>query len=171
MRGAAGEMISAAGTTILRGCCGFTRLSECMLKRPHTTPLPAASLAPRATLARGAPATPPPGGNSSAACLFCAAGAFTKKAGAISCETCPGGHCCPLGKASAPLNCGRGNYCTDGSPAPLPCPLQVPPRRRVGHAAGAGARVPHCRNHCFWNFSSGDGKLSACLFKAAAGLL
>jgi hypothetical protein len=124
-----------------------------------------------------------PGSNSSAACLACdagsfsaggatsctscAAGTFAKRPGAAACQACPGGHFCPAGTASwARLNCGRGNYCPDGSAAPLPCPLQVPPAGGWGALRAQGpaflVETAHCRDHCFWNASSGDGRLSKC---------
>jgi hypothetical protein len=101
-------------------------------------------------------------------CTLCPAGTFTSAPGSASCQQCPGGHFCPTGTSSwARLNCGKGSYCPDGSGAPIPCPYQVPPT-----GAGWGAlqvqgpaflvETAHCLNHCFWNFTSGDGMLSKC---------
>jgi len=117
----------------------------------------------------------PPGSFSATAmapsCSPCAAGTFAKPFGSTSCEVCPGGHYCPAGTSSwARLNCGRGNYCPDGSAVPIPCPIQIVP---VPYASWAShpftAQGPaflmetaHCLNHCFWNFTSGDGMLSKC---------
>ncbi len=100
-------------------------------------------------------------------CTLCPAGAFTSATGSPSCQQCPGGHYCPAGTSSwARLNCGRGNYCPDGSGAPTPCPFQVPPTGGWGALQVQGpaflVETAHCLNHCFWNFSSGDGMLSKC---------
>jgi streptogramin lyase len=104
-------------------------------------------------------------------CSPCAAGTFAKPFGSTSCEACPAGHYCPAGTSSwARLNCGRGNYCPDGSAEPIPCPIQIVP---VPYASWAShpltAQGPAflmetsaCLNHCFWNFTSGDGMLSKC---------
>lgn len=99
-------------------------------------------------------------------CTPCNAGSYSK-AGAVSCTICPGGHFCPPGTSSwARLNCGRGNYCPDGSGSPTPCPYQVPPPGGWGQLKVQGPaflfETAHCLNHCFWNFSSGDGLLSKC---------
>ena len=103
----------------------------------------------------------------SSVCSACAAGTFAPAPGAAACQQCPSGHYCPPGTAVwANLNCGRGKYCPAGSAAPLPCPYQVPP---VGGWGDLGVQGPAflvetaaCINHCFWNFSSGDGLLSRC---------
>ena len=100
-------------------------------------------------------------------CTLCPAGTYTSITGSTSCQQCPGGHYCPAGTSSwARLNCGRGNYCPDGSGAPTPCPYQVPPTGRWGTLQVQGpaflAETAHCLNHCFWNFTSGDGMLSKC---------
>jgi hypothetical protein len=100
-------------------------------------------------------------------CTLCPAGTFTSIAGSTSCQQCPGGHYCPTGTSSwARLNCGRGNYCPDGSGAPKPCPYQVPPTGGWGALQVQGpaflVETAHCLNHCFWNFTSGDGMLSKC---------
>ena len=100
-------------------------------------------------------------------CTLCPAGAFASAAGSSSCQRCPGGHYCPAGTSSwARLNCGRGNYCPDGSGSPTPCPFQVLPTGGWGalHVQGPAFLVEtaHCLNHCFWNFTSGDGMLSKC---------
>jgi hypothetical protein len=116
-----------------------------------------------------------PGSFSSASmatsCSPCAAGTFAKPYGATSCEVCPGGHACPPGTSSwARLNCGRGNYCPEGSAEPIPCPIQIVP---VPYASWAShpltaqgpaflVETSACLNHCFWNFTSGDGMLSKC---------
>jgi hypothetical protein len=106
-----------------------------------------------------------PSGSSS--CTPCFAGTFTSSTGSTSCQRCPGGHYCPAGTSSwARLNCGRGNYCPDGSGAPTPCPYQVPPSGGWGALQVQGpaflVETAHCLNHCFWNFTSGDGMLSKC---------
>ena len=103
-------------------------------------------------------------------CALCPAGTFNSETGSVSaasCRRCPGGHYCPVGTSSwARLNCGRGNYCPDGSGAPTPCPLQVPPTSGWGALQVQGpaflVETAHCLNHCFWNFTSGDGMLSKC---------
>jgi hypothetical protein len=97
-------------------------------------------------------------------CTLCQAGFFSSSAGSTSCQQCPGGHYCPFSRAR--LNCGRGNYCPDGSGAPTPCPYQVPPTGGWGALQVQGpaflVETSHCLNHCFWNFTSGDGMLSKC---------
>ena len=104
-------------------------------------------------------------------CAACPAGTFSKSAGATSCQACPGGHFCPPGSSSwAQLNCGRGSYCPEGSTAPIPCPAQTPPPPLTSWAQhSSGMQGPAfmletagCLNHCFWNFSSGNGQLSKC---------
>ena len=100
-------------------------------------------------------------------CSPCPSGTFTSATGSTSCQQCPSGHYCPAGTSSwAHLNCGRGNYCPDGSGAPKPCPYQVPPSGRWGALQVQGpaflVETAHCLNHCFWNFTSGDGVLSKC---------
>ena len=104
-------------------------------------------------------------------CSTCSAGTFAKPFGSTSCEACPAGHACPPGTSSwARLNCGLGNYCPEGSAEPIPCPIQIVP---VPYASWAShpltAQGPAflmdtsvCLNHCFWNFTSGDGMLSKC---------
>ena len=101
-----------------------------------------------------------------AAASPCAAGTVGAPGG--PCAPCPGGHFCPAGTTStARQACGRGSFCPDGSAAPRPCPIQLPP------AGGWGAQLvqgpafvietAHCLNHCFWNFTAGaDGLLSKC---------
>ena len=105
--------------------------------------------------------------SSAESCSPCAAGTFAQPFGSTSCEACPGGHACPAGTSSwARLNCGRGNYCPDGSGAPVPCPYQVPPSGGWGALQVQGpaflVETARCLNHCFWNFTSGDGMLSKC---------
>ena len=100
-------------------------------------------------------------------CIPCPSGTFISTTGSTSCQQCPGGHYCPTGTSSwARLNCGRGNYCPDGSGAPSPCPFQVPPTGGWGALQVQGpaflVETAHCLNHCFWNFTSGDGMLSKC---------
>ena len=100
-------------------------------------------------------------------CTLCPAGTSTSSVGSTSCQQCPGGHYCPAGTSSwARLNCGRGSYCPDGSGAPTPCPFQVPPTGGWGALQVQGpaflVETAHCLNHCFWNFTSGDGMLSKC---------
>ena len=116
-------------------------------------------------------ATPCPIGSFSTAgaatCTLCLSGTFTPTTGSTFCRQCPGGHFCPAGTSSwARLNCGRGNYCPDGSGAPTPCPYQVPPSGGWGALQVQGpaflVESAHCLNHCFWNFTSGDGMLSRC---------
>ena len=109
--------------------------------------------------------------SSAESCSFCVGGTFAKPFGSISCEACPAGHACPPGTSSwARLNCGRGNYCPDGSAEPIPCPIQIVP---VPYASWAShpltaqgpaflVETSACLNHCFWNFTSGDGMLSKC---------
>jgi ATP-dependent protease HslVU (ClpYQ) peptidase subunit len=117
----------------------------------------------------------PPGSFSSTSsapsCSPCAAGTFAKPFGSTSCEVCPGGHYCPAGTSLwARLNCGRGNYCPDGSADPIPCPIQivpVPDASWASHPLTAQGpaflvETSSCPNHCFWNFTSGDGMLSKC---------
>ena len=114
--------------------------------------------------------TCPPGRFSAigaSSCSPCPAGSFTTPSGSATCQQCPGGHFCPSGTASwAHLSCGRGNYCPDGSGAPLPCPIQVPPSGGWGSLEVQGPafviETSHCLNHCFWNFTSGNGLLSKC---------
>ena len=106
-----------------------------------------------------------PAGASS--CTPCPAGTLAPAAGASACQQCPGGHYCPAGASSwARLNCGRGSYCPGGSGAPAPCPLQAPPAGGWGALQVQGpaflVETAQCLNHCFWNFTSGDGALSKC---------
>ena len=100
-------------------------------------------------------------------CTICPAGTFSFATGTKSCQQCPGGHYCPAGTSSwARLNCGSGNYCPDGSGAPTPCPYQVPPTDGWGALQVQGpaflVETANCLNHCFWNFTSGDGAMSKC---------
>ena len=100
-------------------------------------------------------------------CTLCPVGTFNSAVGSVSCQRCPGGHYCPAGTSSwARLNCGRGNYCPDGTGAPTPCPYQVPLSGGWGALQVQGpaflSETAHCLNHCFWNFTSGDGMLSKC---------
>ena len=104
-------------------------------------------------------------------CSLCPGGSFAKPYGSTSCDVCPAGHACPPGTSSwARLNCGRGNYCPDGSADPIPCPILIVP---VPYASWAThpltaqgpaflVETSSCLNHCFWNFTSGDGMLSKC---------
>jgi hypothetical protein len=108
---------------------------------------------------------------SAPSCSPCAAGTFAKPYGSTSCDDCPAGHACPAGTFSwARLNCGRGNYCPDGSADPIPCPILIVP---VPYASWAShpltaqgpaflVETSACLNHCFWNFTSGDSMLSKC---------
>ena len=116
-------------------------------------------------------ATRCPKGSFSAAgasnCTLCPAGTFAAAAGSASCQRCPGGHYCPAGSSSWALpNCGSGSYCLEGSAAPVPCPVQVPPPGGWGPLQAQGpaflVETAQCLNHCFWNFTSGDGLLSKC---------
>ena len=100
-------------------------------------------------------------------CTLCPAGTFTAATGSTACQQCAGGHYCPTGTSSwARLNCGRGHYCPDGSGAPTHCPIQVPPTGGWGALQVQGpafiVETAHCLNHCFWNFTSGNGMLSKC---------
>jgi hypothetical protein len=100
-------------------------------------------------------------------CTLCPAGSYSSSAGSTSCQKCAGGHFCPAGTSLwAKLNCGRGHFCPDGSSAPRPCPYQVPPSGGWGALQVQGpaflVETAHCLNHCFWNFTSGDGLLSKC---------
>jgi hypothetical protein len=100
-------------------------------------------------------------------CAPCPAGTFTSATGSISCQQCPGGHFCPTNTSSwARLNCGRGFYCPEGSGSPTPCPYQEPPSGGWGQLKVQGPafllETAACLNHCFWNFTSGDGLLSKC---------
>ena len=100
-------------------------------------------------------------------CAPCPAGSFASSARSKLCQQCPGGHYCPVGTSLwARLNCGRGNYCPDGSGAPTPCPYQVPPTGGWGALQVQGpaflVETASCLNHCFLNFTSGDGMLSKC---------
>jgi hypothetical protein len=117
----------------------------------------------------------PPGSFSNASsaesCHVCPGGTFTKSYGSTSCEDCPAGHACPPGTSSwARLNCGRGNYCPDGSAGPIPCPIQIVPLPYASWAShpltaqgpAFFVETSSCLNHCFWNFTSGDGMLSRC---------
>ncbi len=116
-----------------------------------------------------------PGSFSSAvlasSCSLCPGGTFAKPYGSTSCDVCPAGHYCPPGTSYwANLNCGRGNFCREGSTTPIPCPIQIVP---VPYASWAShpmtaqgpaflVETSSCLNHCFWNFTSGDGMLSKC---------
>lgn len=100
-------------------------------------------------------------------CTLCLPGTFTALAGSTSCQQCPAGHFCPSGASSwARFYCGKGNYCPEGSGAPKPCPYLVPPTGGWDALQVQGpaflVETAHCLNHCFWNFTSGDGKLSKC---------
>ena len=148
----AGNFSSAAGAASCPAC-------------PPGTYGPAAGLAQCTACAAGSH-SPSVGSSSASVCATCAAGTFSA-AGAASCSQCPGGHYCPAGASSwARLNCGRGNYCPRGSGAPTPCPHQVPPSGGWGALQVQGpallVETASCLNHCFWNFTSGDGMLSKC---------
>ena len=100
-------------------------------------------------------------------CTLCPAGSFSTSTGSASCQQCPGGHFCPIGTSSwARLNCGRGNFCPYGSGTPTPCPPKVSPSGGWGALKVQGpafiVETAYCLNHCFWNFTSGDGVLSKC---------
>ena len=107
-------------------------------------------------------------------CAPCPAGPFSKQVGlasAASCQACPAGHNCPPGTSSwASLNCGRGNYCPEGAPAPIPCPAQLPPPPYASWAqhplkVQGGAFLDEnavCLGQCFWAFDSGSGWFSRC---------
>jgi hypothetical protein len=104
-------------------------------------------------------------------CAPCPSGTFSNQAGATSCAPCPAGKACAAGTSSWALrNCGRGSYCPEGSSAPTPCPIQLPPPPYASWAQHpSGVQGPAflvdtaaCANHCFWNFTSGDGQLSVC---------
>ena len=155
------------------------QLSACALYCPSGTSCPFSYMnstaCPRGSLSVSpfsASCTPCPAGTytsttGSTSCTPCFAGTFTSLTGSTSCQRCPGGHYCPAGTSSwARLNCGRGNYCPDGSGAPTPCPYQVPPSGGWGALQVQGpaflVETSHCLNHCFWNFTSGDGMLSKC---------
>ena len=101
----------------------------------------------------------------------CAAGTFSSAPGATACAACPGGHFCPPATASwALLNCGRGAWCPRGATAPQPCPVLPPPppfATWAQHPLGAQGpaflvETASCANHCFWNTTNGDGRLSRC---------
>ena len=96
---------------------------------------------------------------------LCPTGLYSN-AGATKCLPCPGGHFCPLGTSSwSQFNCGKGNYCPDGSASPRPCPMQMPPSGAWGVQQVQGpaflVETASCLSHCFFNFSSGSG-LSSC---------
>jgi hypothetical protein len=111
-----------------------------------------------------------PGSSSSAGalnCTICSSGTFASLPRSPSCQQCPSGHFCPVNTSSwSRLNCGRGHYCGSGSAAPKPCPYQVPPPGGWGQLKVQGpaflVETAGCLNHCFWNFTSGDGVLSKC---------
>jgi hypothetical protein len=129
--------------------------SYCPLNSVYPTPCPAGTF----SAVNGAA--------SNSTCTPCAPGTFAPATGSTSCQQCPGGHFCPAGATSwARLNCGRGNYCPDGSGTPTPCPYQVPPIGGWGALKVQGpaflVETARCLNHCFWNFTSGDGVLSKC---------
>lgn len=68
---------------------------------------------------------------------------------------------------SAPCQqCGRGHFCPEDSYVPTPCPFQAPPGGGWGALQAQGPAflvdTATCRNHCFWNYTSGDGRLSKC---------
>jgi hypothetical protein len=100
-------------------------------------------------------------------CTLCPSGTFASAPRSSSCQRCPAGHYCPANTSSwARLNCGRGFYCPEGSGVPKPCPYQVPPSGGWGQLKVQGpafmVETAACVNHCFWNFTSGDGVLSKC---------
>ena len=109
--------------------------------------------------------------SSAPSCSRCAGGTFAEPYGSTACDSCPAGHACPPGTSSwARLNCGRGSFCPEGSAEPIPCPIQMAP---VPYASWAAhpmkaqgpaflVETASCRNHCFWNFTSGAGVLSKC---------
>lgn len=134
------------------------------------TPTRTSSVTPTQTRSASASPCNAPAGFfcAGSALTLCPAGTFTSTAGSTSCQQCPGGRYCPAGTSSwAHLKCGRGYYCPDGSIAPIPCPFQVPPSS--GGWGDLQVQGPAflvdtalCLNHCFWNFTSGDGLLSRC---------
>jgi hypothetical protein len=100
-------------------------------------------------------------------CTLCPSGTFASFPRSLSCQRCPAGHYCPANTSSwSRLNCGRGFFCPEGSGAPKPCPFQVPPVGGWGQLSVQGPafmlETAGCINHCFWNFTSGDGVLSKC---------
>jgi hypothetical protein len=145
------------------GSCGDSACCVTPSKTPSATVSPTVS----PTQSRS-PCVAPMGSFCSGNVLLpCPAGTFASSTGSTSCQKCPGGHFCPAGTSTwAHLNCGRGNYCPDGSGAPSPCPFQVPPTGGWGDLQVQGpaflVETAHCLNHCFWNFTSGDGMLSKC---------
>jgi hypothetical protein len=120
------------------------------------------------TSATGCQSCPPGSSSSSGAvsCAPCPSGSFASIPRSL-CQPCPAGHFCPSNTSSwSRLNCGRGFFCPEGSGAPKPCPFQVPPVGGWGQLKVQGpafiVETAGCINHCFWNFTSGDGALSKC---------
>ena len=79
----------------------------------------------------------------------------------------PGGPYCPIGTSTrmAP-NCGFGNYCPEGSPAPIACPITIPPGGGSWANHDAESQGPAfiadtaaCYELCFW-VENGDGTRS-----------
>lgn len=139
------------------------------------TSTPSATLSPTRTPS-ASPSPPPcvaPAGSfcSGGVLSQCPSGTFSSASGATFCQACLDGHYCPIGTSlGARNNCGRGKWCPSGSSSPNPCPIQIVPPPYVSwtqhplQVQGPAFLVETaaCLNQCFWNFTSGDGKLSTC---------
>ena len=73
-------------------------------------------------------------------------------------------HYCPIGTSTRMVpNCGFGNYCPEGSPAPIACPITIPPGGGSWADHDAESQGPAfiadtaaCYELCFW-VENGDG--------------
>ena len=127
---------------------------------PSASPSPPPCFAPPGSFCNGSVVTP------------CPPGTFAQAGGThTACAVCLEGHFCPSGTASAArMNCGVGHFCAAGAAAPRRCPTQLAPppfaawEQHPLRVQGPAFLVETaaCLNHCFWNFSSGDGALSRC---------
>ena len=129
-------------------------------RSPSPSPSPAPCFAPPGSYCLGG-----------STLTLCPAGTFSQDSGATQCQPCLQGHFCPPGTtSSARVNCGRGKWCPAGAAAPSTCPTQAAPTPYASWAVhplqvqGPAFLVETaaCLNHCFWNYTSGDGMLSTC---------
>lgn len=157
---------TASRTTTTSGTRTPSTSRSRTLTATHSSSRSLTPTATRSSTSSGSPtssrtvSSTPTGSNSLSATLMpCPVGHYCMDG---SPKRCPGGYFCPLGtwdpRQTPAGKCGRGNYCPEGSSAPLPCPLVVGPN---GPANGPAFLVETaaCYNHCF---NGGPGQLSEC---------